>query len=251
MKDLYLKFSRHNTELPAPKINPSTIKYNELTIVLKGELEYIADGRSIVLGDGDAVFLSFGTLRARRESESAADYISFNFTCDEEIDLPQFMQNTTPSEVLLLIAAYDKINSRTYLDNTEKNKQLLLCLLEILSDRVKTQSFTPLTLQIIKYINSSLSEKITLEDIGRLTFFSPVYCDTVFKREMGQSIIDYLLDRRIDQAKKMLVGEAIPLSQIAEAVGFSDYNYFSRTFKKRSGYSPAAYRRAMMSGDEI
>ena len=250
MKDLYLKISRHNNQLPAEKINPNPIKYNELTIVLKGELEYIADGRSIVLRDGDAIFLSVGTVRARRESEGVADYISFNFTCDGEIALPTLIQNTTPSEVLLLIAAYDKINSRTYLDNTEKNKHLLVCLLEILSDRVKTQNFTPLTLQIIKYIHSSLSEKITLEDIGRLTFFSPIYCDTVFKREMGQSIIDYLLDRRIEEAKKMLVGEPIPLSQIAEAVGFSDYNYFSRTFKKRSGYSPAAYRRAMISGDE-
>ena len=76
-----------------------------------------------------------------------------------------------------------------------------------------------------------------------MTFFSPIYCDTVFRKEVGRSIVDYVLDRRIDEAKRLLIEGTIPLAQIAETVGFNDYNYFSRVFKKRSGYSPTEYRR--------
>ena len=64
----------------------------------------------------------------------------------------------------------------------------------------------------------------------------------MFKKEVGRSIVDYALDRRIDEAKRLLLEGTMPLQQIAEYVGFTDYNYFSRVFKKRSGYSPTDYR---------
>ena len=95
----------------------------------------------------------------------------------------------------------------------------------------------------MEYIHSDIGRKITLADIGNLTFFSPIYCDTVFKKEVGRSIVDYALDRRIEEARRLLLEGTMPLAEIAEAVGFDDYNYFSRVFKKRCGYSPTAYRR--------
>ena len=111
-----------------------------------------------------------------------------------------------------------------------------------LQSHLKTQSLHPLVSKIVRYLHENMSQKITLADIGQHTFFSPVYCDTVFKQEMGRSIIDYLLEKRIDEAKKLLIEGTVPLRQIAEAVGFPDYNYFARTFKKRTGYTPIQYR---------
>ena len=71
--------------------------------------------------------------------------------------------------------------------------------------------------------------------------------------QSGQDLLDALhqgrrarLDKgekRIDEAKRLLLGEEIPLAAIAEQLGFRDYNYFSRAFKKRCGYTPSAYRR--------
>ena len=112
----------------------------------------------------------------------------------------------------------------------------------ILEDRSRTHNLNAITQKIIKYIHANLDKKITLDDIGDLTFFSPIYCDTVFKRDMGKSIIDYLLDERIEYAKKLLLDDSLGLSQIALQIGFSDYNYFSRVFKARSGISPSKYR---------
>ena len=88
---------------------------------------------------------------------------------------------------------------------------------------------------------------MTLKEIGEMSFFSPIYCETVFKRETGKSIIDYATEVKIDTAKNNLVDYSIPLSEIAENLGFNDYNYFSRVFKARSGYSPREYRKLFTS----
>ena len=95
----------------------------------------------------------------------------------------------------------------------------------------------------MQYLHKNLARRITLADIGRMTFFSPVYCDTVFKKDMGVSIIDYLLSRRIAEAKKLLIEGTFSLSEIAKQTGFSDSNYFTRVFKKRTGYTPTEYRK--------
>jgi len=242
MKNLELIYSRHNVGKPPLHSTLRHIPFNDLTIVLDGSLEYTVNGNKYEICGGDIIFISSGSAYVRKNTDEIVDYVSFNFNVLDEIHLPVQLKNAVHSEARLLIAAFDKIQSRSYLDNTEKISHLLACLISIFEDRVRAQSFNPLTLNIIKYIHNNLEEKITLEDIGRLTFFSPVYCDTVFKRETGKSIIDYLIDERIDMAKKLLLENTLPLSKISEQVGFNDYNYFSRVFKARSGYSPSAYR---------
>lgn len=242
MRSLELIYSRHNVGREAHEMTPFSIPYNDLTVVIKGTVEYTVNGKQVTLNDGDLIYMPEGTLRARTRSRKNADYISFNFKTNDTYNIPEVLRNAVHSEALLLVAAYDKIDSRSYLDNREKLEHLLACMLSVFEDRVKTENFNPLTMKIIKHIHANLRDKITLEDIGRLTFFSPIYCETVFKRETGRSIIDYVLDRRIEEAKKLLLEGSMNFTQIAQAVGFGDYNYFSRTFKKRSGYTPSDYR---------
>lgn len=243
MKSLELVYVRHNLSGKAPRITPSPITFFDLTVLLGGRLEYNVNGEEVVLESGDVICMPMGSMRSRRESPEFADYISFNFTTSSEVKLPLVLKNAARSEIVLLIAAYDKMEKHAYPDNTEKYGHLCGCILSILEDIAEAAQYTSLTRKIMEYIHSDSRRRITLEDIGRITFFSPIYCDTVFRRETGRSIIDYVLDRRIDEAKKLLLEGTMSLSEISEAVGFNDYNYFSRVFKKRSGYSPTAYRR--------
>ncbi len=210
---------------------------------MKGPIEYFLNGEKFTLDNGDAIFLPSGAMRARNESVRGVDYISFNYTCEQNFALPKVLRGAAAGEVSLLIAAYDKINTSEHIDNKEKNENLLACILGVLEDREKAESLNPLTRKIMGYIHANLKKKITLDNIGELTYFSPVYCDTVFKRETGKSIIEYLLDKRIEEAKNLLLEGALTLSQISESVGFGDYNYFFRMFKKRTGYTPSAYKR--------
>ena len=56
-------------------------------------------------------------------------------------------------------------------------------------------------------------------------------------------IAEYIRRRRLHKAKKLLKMTDLPISQIALAVGFADYNYFSRIYKKAYGKSPRYYRK--------
>lgn len=243
-----MSYLRHNRNKKAGALRASHISYNELTLVRSGTLEYFINERPVSVMDGEAVFLPAGSLRSRRQSEGDADFISFNFTCDRTIDLPDKLSGCFNSRVTMLISLFDDLLNHSYHDNKEKTEHLLACLLLILEDRHKTQNYNPMTLKIIKYLHNNLANRVTLEDIGKLTFFSPVYCDTVFRKEVGRSIVDYHLEIRISEAKKLLMDISLPLSQIALQVGFDNYNYFSRVFRRRTGYSPTAYRQMMQYG---
>ena len=243
MKNIDIIYTRHHTDARATKIFPASIRYYDLTLSLKGSLYYKINGAPVVLTQGDVLCLPPGSARERDEGEERSDFISFNFLCTDEIALPIKIEKAIGNDTLLLIAAYDELCRHPYLDNKEKTTHLLSCILLILEDKVKQTKYNPLTLTVIEYIHANLDKKITLDDIGRATFFSAGYCDTIFKKETGRSIIDYLLEARVTEAKKMLVEGSIPLSTVSELVGFDDYNYFSRVFKKRTGYTPTEYRR--------
>ena len=78
--------------------------------------------------------------------------------------------------------------------------------------------------------------------MSRATFFSPVYCCLVFKRETGETITDYIINEKITEAK-ILIPQGYRLKDVAARVGMFDYNYFSRLFRKKVGYTPLQYKK--------
>lgn len=242
-----LIYVKHNKGVYALPIPPKNISFIELTIVCKGTMEYLVDRESIILHDGDAILIPRGALRERKEGLEVSDYISFNFFLDEGVELPVFLPKILTQDVRFLIAACDEIQQIHVSDYEEAISHLLNCLLVTVKSNLQRRSSHPLVEKIIRYVHENISEKITLSDIARHTFFSAIYCDSVFKKEMGVSIIDYLLGERIGLAKQLLTEGSLTLVQVAEAVGFTDYNYFARTFKKRTGYTPTQYRKNISS----
>lgn len=250
MKTPNLIYVRHNQNALAPEIGSSPIFFDELTLVLKGELLYSVNGEETPLSDGDAIWIRSGSIRARKPSAEPADYISFNFQADEPLELPTLLRDSLSNDIRLLLASCDEILQKYYPNHEEQITHLLCCLLLTLQNHWKRKSLHPLVRKITRYLHEHMSERITLSHIGEYTFFSPVYCDAIFKKEMGTSIIDYLLDERIHSAKQLLAEGSLSFRQIAETVGFFDYNYFSRTFKKRTGYTPGQYRRMVLNAME-
>jgi AraC-like DNA-binding protein len=94
------------------------------------------------------------------------------------------------------------------------------------------------------YVRNNLEKKLTLADIALNLHCSTVTLTEHFKAEFGITIMEYVTKKRMDLAEKLLITTDEPLAEIAPLVGFSDVEYFSRTFKKYHGTSPAAWRRA-------
>ena len=101
----------------------------------------------------------------------------------------------------------------------------------------------PLYLKILDYLNTHYAENITLDVLSK-DFFSPKPTLTYnFKKYVGKSPIDFLVDVRLTKAKQMLVSSKKGLEEIAYLNGFSSANYFGLIFKKREGLSPLNYRK--------
>lgn len=85
-------------------------------------------------------------------------------------------------------------------------------------------------------------ETLSIKDISEHVFLSSSYICTLFKNETGQTLNQYLTDFRIDKAKKLLTDPRYKITDISARVGYSDGNYFGKTFKKLVGMSPSEYR---------
>lgn len=95
---------------------------------------------------------------------------------------------------------------------------------------------------VLSYINKHYSENIMLGDLAKRVNLSEGYLCTLFKKEMGTNFTDYLQRIRVDKSKELLVSSYLHLYEISESVGFSDYSYFSRVFKKSVGMGPQKFR---------
>ena len=94
------------------------------------------------------------------------------------------------------------------------------------------------------YIKNNLDRKITLSDIAWNLHCSTVTLTEHFKAEFGTTIMEYVTKKRMELAEKLLLTTSEPLREIATMSGFSDVEYFSRTFKRFHGTSPATWRKA-------
>jgi len=207
---------------------------------------YEIEGKQIRLLPETILFLPEGSPRTRLATTGHVNFFVFNFSSDTPPVLPTIVHDAVHGAVYSLLNAYDAINKFPHLGTQEENECLLACLLSVLENQARTQAYSPLTQRILEYLHRNFTKRITLNEIGHITFFSPVYCDTVFKQDMGCTIIDYVLTLRTEEAKKLLLEDTADMRQIAEAVGFQSSNYFSRVFKKRVGCSPSAYRKKML-----
>lgn len=96
--------------------------------------------------------------------------------------------------------------------------------------------------QVSSYIQEHLSEKLTLEQVAGEVHLSKSYLCRILKEELGCTFTEYANRLRIERSKTYLHRSAMPLSEIACAVGFDDQSYFTRIFKRVVGMPPGKYR---------
>lgn len=106
------------------------------------------------------------------------------------------------------------------------------------------------TIFIENYINVHYREKITLDDLASLTFMNKYYLSHIFKEHTGFAPIEYLLNKRITEAEKLLITTNLSISQISGIVGFGTASHFSQYFKKTTGYSASEYRKKYQNKKE-
>jgi len=95
----------------------------------------------------------------------------------------------------------------------------------------------------ISYINSHLTELLSLNDLASHVSLSPFYFSRLFKKETGFSPHEYVILARINNAKYLLNFENITVKDVCFRTGFSSESSFCTTFKKSTGMTPSEYHR--------
>ena len=93
------------------------------------------------------------------------------------------------------------------------------------------------------YIQRNFSRPITLEEVAAAIGFSVNYFSTLFKKETGEGFAKYLTRVRMDEARALLRDTSRSVTDICNAVGYSDNKHFTHTFKAETGLTPGEYRK--------
>ena len=96
--------------------------------------------------------------------------------------------------------------------------------------------------KVKRRIHENLADDLTVASLAEQYYVTPNYLSRLFKRVTGEGCNEYIVRKRIEQAKSLLSTTTLKVGEISIMVGYHDMNYFSLAFKKHIGVSPVRYR---------
>lgn len=102
-----------------------------------------------------------------------------------------------------------------------------------------------------EYISNHLNQKITVNDLAELCGLTPNYMSFIFKEISGKTITNYILEQRIQVAKRLLLSGEHTTAEIASFLGFSSQSYFIACFKKQVGDTPRHWKMYQTKGSGV
>ena len=199
-----------NTLHELKKVGGKLVSYEVKFIILDEELKEHLDVQS-PLFEGNAFF------------ETAISYIVEN----GRSRIPHYIQNTDSFlSALLVHMSHDGAQPET------SNSEL-----------IDTAGFSEVTVKIVNYIEQNYMNHIYLDDIAAYVDYNRNYICSVFKKDTGMTVVDYLNYVRIRKACEYISYSDIDISQVFRRVGFTNAGHFNRTFNKFAGMPPGVFHK--------
>lgn len=232
----------------------SIIFYEDISMVVSGPvmLHYPMELESqlfdaIRLGDEEQVSRTLYLLLAEMMKKNKN---SLNF----EVALVRFVSNLIELEQLLGIEVLLKQDNYTLYHvlletrNPEEVERMLVeeiifPMVRSMKDKTNKQ-FRSLSEQIAVIVRSEYDQELTLEQIGERLHYNPNYLSNIFKKEFGTTFSDYLMNYRLEMAKKWLVETDMTIREIAERLQYHKPQNFIRSFRKKEHVTPGEYRKS-------
>lgn len=99
-----------------------------------------------------------------------------------------------------------------------------------------------------EYVAVNYMHEVLFADLAHVAHISRSHLSALFRKEVGCTFPEYLLQIRISKAKEIMKFKHVKLNEVANMVGFGDYAHFSRTFKKVTGLAPEKYQARLKAG---
>ena len=98
--------------------------------------------------------------------------------------------------------------------------------------------------RVLQLIDTCLHQRLHVEDLAREACLSPFHFARMFKQSTGQSPHAYVVARRVERAREMLVASDLSIREVSRLAGFSTHAHFCSVFRAKTCMTPATYRRS-------
>lgn len=134
-----------------------------------------------------------------------------------------------------------KIEDMTCIKGNEMEREMLhkYCLLV---HNHSLKGYSPIIKKVLNQINLNLCSDLSLKNLSEMFNISAGYLSTLFKKELGLTLTEYINSKRIEYALLLLNTTNMQIQNIASACGITDVNYFTKIFKKQCKMTPTKYK---------
>jgi AraC-like DNA-binding protein len=282
MRWLNVCFTLHDAQFCSSGRNPPISRFHshqgmEVLLVLSGDgMLHVRDKPSIPVGEGSIVFVNQGVshyfegqphhpiltylILFTVKPVSSAEKIPQEWREDEAnilarvLDQPFLVaedRHGCAHEIEHILSAAKTHNLGELVKIKNYISNLLLSAFQSFADLPKRTDFydilhkapTACPSRITKYIRDHFAEDITLTSVANSLFYSPRQCSRMIQDSLGFSFFEFLVELRLNHAKKLLTGTNDSIEKIAECSGFKNGRCLSRLFQSREGITPYYYRK--------
>ena len=247
----------------------------EVAYVHEGELIVHINDLHYILHKGEGVFINTGVLHsysARNNINAVFPNIlfmpSFIYGSKDSVFWEDYLQPLMKSASLSHIILSETLQwQRKILNNIKQTFELLeraefgyeFTVRSLLSDAIlnicknnsldsKNQNSSSTSIERIRimltFIDAHYTEQIQLHQIAESAFISSRECLRLFQNIIGTSPKQYIIQLRLQKAKKMLSETTNSIAELCAHCGFQSQSYFTQMFQKQFGISPAKYRKS-------
>lgn len=261
-----------NIGRPINMVRPHKHDFYEVLWLEKGSSRHTIDQHSFELSLNSIFFIAPGQIHELLQEDDLKGY-SIMFTeqflalgnaHQDVLSQLSFMENTYAKPAIkVLPQELSGLNVSLSLMHTEAGRMdrsanvirhlLLTFLFQVKRMVAEVSVTTKDNLQVInvkkfkKLLESHYKQETRLSFFADALFMTPAQLNEVMKTITGKTAGEIIRERLLLEAKRMLLHGHLTIGQIAGDLGFSDFSYFSRQFKKQEGLSPAEFRRTKHS----
>ncbi|MBR1970722.1 MAG: AraC family transcriptional regulator [Clostridia bacterium] len=228
---------------------------NKFYYVTGGECSITVEGKTYNAKKGMWFFIPAGTVhKYHNYSNKTMEkyWIHFDLYPDssllKSLSLSHYVNVSEDSAVTRLFDEYIKLKRNDSLTDKIEIKALLL---RLVSEYIKLSKNSDIKVEkkmedriekVLSYINTNLKKELTNEELAKICFLHPNHFIRFFKQKMGSTPQQYIMQKRMESAKRLIEQTDLNMAEIAEKTGFYDMAHLSKAFKKFYSMAPTQYK---------
>ncbi|MBN9759409.1 Transcriptional regulator, AraC family [Pseudonocardia sp. Ae406_Ps2] len=238
-----------------------------LVHVVRGTCTYRVDGRAWELGEGDAFVIAPGAVvdHARESAEPPGELWSVIFPAEAVAPaswqdhplLAPFVGRHRGGGQRIRVPPEDRATWRArfadlddeltrrrdgHAEAARAHLTLLLVALGRLVDDVPAESGDPLLAAVFAVVEERFAQQLSLREVAAAVGLTPGHLTTVVGRRTGRTVQQWITERRMREARRLLASTDLPVADVGARVGYPDPGYFARRFRAAHGVAAATWR---------